>query len=204
MKQVNPPAAATWLLEHMTKNEALAGDLFEGYRHGRSAGWYWRQVMAALAIRFAEGLGDRWPAVVFAALWSAMPFPWWWGFVVRREDILTGYVVVFPWPYSMICFLALSIASAVAFVWLGLALCLLFGCLKRTVRRPKVLRALRASLLIFVPLQFGVVLLSLSAARINQELLLVFSHFCFFVPLLVSAWLGLPAAGGAASNPAPS
>jgi hypothetical protein len=192
VNQVNPPAAATWLLEHMTNNEALAGDLLEGYRQGRSAGWFWRQVVAALAIGLVEGLRARCPAVVFAALWSAMPFAWWWKAFVRHEDTLIGHVVMFPWPYSTICTLTLSVLPAVAFVWLGLAVCLLIGCLKRTVRRPRVLRALRASFLIFVPLQFAVVLLSLNDVRINQQLLLVCSHFCFFVVLLVSTWLGLP------------
>jgi hypothetical protein len=31
-------------------NEALAGDLLEEYRRGRSALWYWKQVLTAIAV----------------------------------------------------------------------------------------------------------------------------------------------------------
>jgi hypothetical protein len=40
-----PPALAAWLVEHAIpggKNEALAGDLLEGFGEGRSKAWYWR------------------------------------------------------------------------------------------------------------------------------------------------------------------
>ncbi len=40
-----PPALATWLLEHIrfsNTDEALAGDLLEEFTRGRSAAWYWR------------------------------------------------------------------------------------------------------------------------------------------------------------------
>ena len=41
-----PPAFATWLLKRAARgNEALVGDLLEEYRQGRSAVWYWRQVL---------------------------------------------------------------------------------------------------------------------------------------------------------------
>ena len=43
------PRAATWLLQHLgLDSEPLAGDLLEEYTDGRTAGWYWRQVMAAI------------------------------------------------------------------------------------------------------------------------------------------------------------
>ncbi len=43
------PRAATWLLQHLAcDNDALAGDLLEEFREGRTAHWYWRQVMAAI------------------------------------------------------------------------------------------------------------------------------------------------------------
>lgn len=51
MKPVEPPPIATWLLRHAgPRNEALAGDLLEEHGRGRSAGWYWRQVMSAIVI----------------------------------------------------------------------------------------------------------------------------------------------------------
>jgi hypothetical protein len=51
MSASQPPRFATWLLHHLASSprpESLAGDLIEQYRHGHSAAWYWRQVLAAI------------------------------------------------------------------------------------------------------------------------------------------------------------
>ena len=48
---MNPPRFATWLLSRWgPANVALLGDLLEEYRAGRSARWYWRQVMIAMLV----------------------------------------------------------------------------------------------------------------------------------------------------------
>jgi hypothetical protein len=55
MKPSMPPPAATWLLRRFGSGrgiEFLIGDLMEGYAHGRSVGWYWRQVLFAIVIGF--------------------------------------------------------------------------------------------------------------------------------------------------------
>jgi hypothetical protein len=44
----NPPRLATQLLNACAANEPLAGDLEEEFRAGRSALWYWWQVIAAV------------------------------------------------------------------------------------------------------------------------------------------------------------
>jgi hypothetical protein len=52
MSSIDPPRLPAWMLEHLNagnSNEALAGDLVEEVRCGRSAVWYWRQVLGALA-----------------------------------------------------------------------------------------------------------------------------------------------------------
>jgi hypothetical protein len=55
MRFSQPPVAATWLLKHLAcENEALAGDLMEEYRKGRSTAWYWRQVLIAIAVGSAN------------------------------------------------------------------------------------------------------------------------------------------------------
>lgn len=54
MKPLQPPAPATWLLKlfgPQRNAEALAGDLLEEFRQGRSRAWYWRQVLAAIQWR---------------------------------------------------------------------------------------------------------------------------------------------------------
>lgn len=46
------PRLAAWLLDslgHRYRRESLAGDLIEEFGSGRSAGWYWWQVLQALA-----------------------------------------------------------------------------------------------------------------------------------------------------------
>jgi hypothetical protein len=53
MKPSKPPALATWLLEHArfsTTDGVIAGDLLEEFNRGRSAAWYWRQVLVAIFV----------------------------------------------------------------------------------------------------------------------------------------------------------
>jgi hypothetical protein len=72
MKSSKPPAIATWLLEHFTAKgnaKALAGDLSEEFCHGRSAGWYWRQVLVALFGSFWNKLRILWVAAGFTLVW---------------------------------------------------------------------------------------------------------------------------------------
>jgi hypothetical protein len=53
MSVSQPPRLATWLLQHLAsspRRESLVGDLIEQYRNGRSATWYWRQVLTAILV----------------------------------------------------------------------------------------------------------------------------------------------------------
>jgi hypothetical protein len=53
-----PPAAATWLLERFTADEALVGDLIEQYWH-RSPIWYWKQALSAIIVGTSEEIASH-------------------------------------------------------------------------------------------------------------------------------------------------
>jgi hypothetical protein len=51
MRSSKPPIVATWVLTRFGNgNEVLAGDLVEEYQRGRTAAWYWRQVLVAILV----------------------------------------------------------------------------------------------------------------------------------------------------------
>ena len=59
-----PPVLATWLLERFCADVALAGDLIEQYREGKSIGWYWKQAIAAVSVySVSQILEHKWLAV---------------------------------------------------------------------------------------------------------------------------------------------
>jgi hypothetical protein len=75
MRTSQAPSAATWLLKFLTPrdmSEALIGDLLEEFMRGRSASWYWRQLLTAIIVSFAQELRRRWMAIGFAVLWTAV------------------------------------------------------------------------------------------------------------------------------------
>jgi hypothetical protein len=55
MTPTQPPRIATLLLNRFAPNDPLAGDLDEEYRAGRSAVWYWRQVLTAVLVASLRG-----------------------------------------------------------------------------------------------------------------------------------------------------
>lgn len=69
MNSAKPPRLAAWILQEFgpeLNQEALAGDLNEAFQQGRSKGWYWRQVVAAV----------RWRRLVRPLLASCL-LVWW-------------------------------------------------------------------------------------------------------------------------------
>jgi hypothetical protein len=59
-----PPRLATWLLERFCTDVALAGDLVEQYRDGRSVVWYWKQAIAAVSVySVSQILEHKWLAL---------------------------------------------------------------------------------------------------------------------------------------------
>lgn len=150
MRQTEPPVIAVWMLQHLSpgpRNEALAGDLFEEFCSGRSTGWYWRQVLAAVVIGcFRELLNHRF-TLVFAALWSILA-PAWLLIIASLEEHfqLSERIWQMDWPWSTISYLSLILAANLIFIWTGLVLYLVpHLCFTRTFGIRRLSRGVLAS-----------------------------------------------------------
>ena len=129
MKPTEPPSLAVWMLDHFVpggRDDALAGDLLEEYRAGRSKAWYWRQVVSAMAIALARTLGNSASLMLFAMLWSMLA-PAWLVLVTRAEEHahLTERFYRMDWPWSTVCDLGLLLIADLVFIWAGIVLYLL-------------------------------------------------------------------------------
>jgi len=155
MKRKDPPMIATWMLEHLTlggKNEALACDLLEEFRHGRPVTWYWRQVLMAIVVEFAGELRTRWPAIVYATLW-AIPGPAYLILAVRKIVDIPFFARRWQleWPYSTICDQILFWGPQLIYIWSALIVYfLLLSLATRTVNIHRLGQSLWKSPLVFM------------------------------------------------------
>ncbi len=123
MKPIKSVALATWILEHLTfgyTREPLCGDLLEEFQFGRSAVWYWRQVLIAIAVG-ARGVAREFALPpVFSAGWS-MLYPVWQLSILRNQftQSMSDRWSALDWPYSASLELGSGILPAVTFIWLG-------------------------------------------------------------------------------------
>jgi hypothetical protein len=137
---IEPPRIAAWMLVHLMPadhDQALAGDLLESFRAGRSRAWYFRQVSHALVIQWIGSLFRRRFALIYAAAWAGVS-PAWRLLIIRlyHSGNLIGPVWRLPWPWSTVCIFGLSEAEDLVFIWAGvlvylLILLSLFGAAKR-------------------------------------------------------------------------
>ncbi len=117
MNMSKPPGLVHWLLERCTsgpQRESLIGDMLEQYHRGRSATWYWRQTISAIAASFA---GQVWQnkllaisvAVLSAYLGDIYRFSRLYVWVWRVDDLWHSYlidsrwswIVINPWAYRL-------------------------------------------------------------------------------------------------------
>ena len=85
MNAAQPPQLASWLLRRLaggSKRDSLIGDLDEQFVRGRSASWYWRQVLSAILVGAAADLRDHKLLAVRA--------------------VVVGWAVLIPWFYFTI------------------------------------------------------------------------------------------------------
>lgn len=83
-----PPLAMRALARLGPQDESFAGDLVEAYGEGRGRGWFWRQVLAAIAltaIRHAGAAPVR-AGFVIAAGWAALLL----GFALLGDGVADG------------------------------------------------------------------------------------------------------------------
>jgi hypothetical protein len=124
MRCVEPPSLAIWLLEHWTPggcNDALVGDLLEECRSGRTGAWYWRQVLAAIAIGCTREIRNHRTVLLFAASWSILA-PSWLLIVAAFEQHfnLNAHILQLDFPWSTLCDLGLILAANLLFIWAGI------------------------------------------------------------------------------------
>lgn len=156
MRRTEPPPLATWILEHGIPgdyDEALAGDLLEDFRSGRSDGWFWRQALAACAVSWGQSLRARIPLLVFALLWS-IPAPAW---KVYTDSVRNAPVFARIWPLFgpgwVVLAFVLWLALNAAFLCAGVFIFLLSqSSFAQIVRGGKLSRALLLVVLLFLPI----------------------------------------------------
>jgi hypothetical protein len=124
------------MLEHLTpgpRDEALAGDLLEGFRSGRSEGWYWRQALGACAISWLNNLRARASLLAFAFLWSMLAPAW--IAIVERAENRSGSMSLIELLESF----AVFVFSNMSFIWAGMLLYLASHAhFARTIRARKI------------------------------------------------------------------
>ena len=156
MKRTEPPSLATWILEHLTsgdRDEAIAGDLLEVFRGGRSNGWYWRQVATACAVSWFTSLRARLSLLIFACAWSMLA-PGWKVFINEIESLqvfekisqLLGSFWIIP---AFVGWLVLNST----FLWVGILIYfLLLSSRGRTFQRKNIRQALLWAPIVFAPI----------------------------------------------------
>ncbi len=161
MARIEPPKLAAWMLEHLIppaeRDEAVAGDLEEHFRAGRSDTWYWRQAAAAVAGGWAQYLSRRRAMLVFALLWSILA-PAWVAVVDRAENSssLFGQLWKMDWPASTLSTFFVWLILNFPYFWAGILVFVAFHA--RFASRFDSKRVRQALLLvpaIFLPLYFA-------------------------------------------------
>ena len=111
-EQPDPPKAALWLLQRLCpkrNREAITGDLLERFSEGRSRGWFWRQVLAAILVGASGQLRPLWTEICFAAAGTALI--WWtpWGRIFPLDAMTSPSM---NWSTRFLWLIALEITTA--------------------------------------------------------------------------------------------
>jgi len=189
------------MLRHLVPgepNDALAGDLLEEFRAGRSAAWYWRQVLASITIAYSHNIYANGSALLFAAFWALLapaciPLPPLTHFpLFEREFWKLDAIWNLPYPWSNICNLALTFLLMIVFVWIGLQFYLALESI--TTRRFSIRRLRRGivrSAAVFAPIYIAFMSLTLIIPAFGLRLSRA-AHHHPFGPFLLAESFGVP------------
>jgi hypothetical protein len=125
MRSSEEPKIATWLFKSFSGNKELAGDLIEEYRGGRSAAWYWRQVLLAVAVGLrqeilshkflaAKAVVTGWTALYVLHSISGRHNGAWKGLIRLNSPLVRGpYNVpgIFNWAMPLEIFIVFAVAA---------------------------------------------------------------------------------------------
>lgn len=200
MKSSQPPALATWLLEHLVaegKNEVLAGDLLEEFGRQGSTARYWRQVLAAIMVSFLQELRVRWTAILVAIVCSSA-VPWQHLWFSRQFQSLFQFGIRLPWPLSLI--------SQIVFLTLfNAAMLVIVLSMYLAVTRNSNPRRFSQALLVALPvLALGNTSLIFGSTLHQHFFVRVLEHLPLFFGLLISMWIAVPSAAGVKSKRIPA
>lgn len=161
MDRTQPPPIATWMLEHSAlaeNSDALAGDLLEEFRAGRSTGWYWRQALSAFAVGWFTRLNARRKSLVFALLWSTLA-PAWAALIdrVQHASGLREQIWRMDGPFSTLSAFSVWFLLNLAFLWTGLLVYFLVQAhFTKRLSASQIRQSFLRALLFFLPVYFSV------------------------------------------------
>jgi len=185
--KTHPPAIATWLLERLirrSQREALIGDLFEEFIRRGSPHWYWGQMLKAIAIDFAHRARTEWFAVVFAGVWITMLAQVWPHIMMTLgSQPLIWLGIGWPWPLSLLCYVAIFTAATTVSLWIGLVL---YFVLTRRFECRSLLRGMAVTSVLDLAINTG----SLFFVGRHRVGIYMISWLPLFVALLVSMIAG--------------
>jgi hypothetical protein len=104
VEKSNLPRLAIWLSRHARPGgdtDTLTGDLIERFREGQSRGWFWRQVLIALAVRVLGIVWGHWPHFCYAVAGTVLPIS---VFLSNAVNGIPGVLHwwALPWPWSQV------------------------------------------------------------------------------------------------------